>query len=138
MNIYHTRSRKELAKRAYAWRTLLDNGAMLAFGTDWPVVSLNPLRTLYCCVTRKNIESGKPENGWVPEQKITLKEAIKYQTLGPAYAAFEEMMKGSLEEGKFADMVVLSKDLFSIAPEEILTTKVLYTILGGKIVYASE
>lgn len=138
MNIYHTKSRKELAKRAYAWRTLIDNGATLAFGTDWPVEGLNPVRSLYCCVTRKKIETGKPEGGWIPEQKISLEEAIKYQTLGPAYAAFEEDIKGSLEVGKLADMVVLSKDLFSVEPAEILNTKVLLTILGGKIVYSSK
>jgi predicted amidohydrolase YtcJ len=138
MNIYHTRSRKELAKRAYAWRTLIDNGAMLAFGTDWPVVDLDPMRTLYCCITRKNIESGEPKGGWISDQRISMEEAIKYQTLGPAYAAFEEQIKGTLEVGKLADMVVLSKDLFSVTAEEILDTKVLYTILGGKIVYSTK
>ena len=138
MHIYHTKTRKELAKRAYAWRTLIDSGAMLAFGTDWPVVPLDPMRTLYCCVERKKVESGEPEGGWIPGQKITLEEAIRYHTLGPAYAAFEENVKGSLEAGKLADMVVLSRDLFTVEPEEILNTEVLYTILGGKIVYASE
>jgi len=125
----------ERSKNAYVWKTLLDNGAMLAFGTDWPVEPLDPMRGLYSCVTRQNIEFDYPEGGWFPEQKLTMAEAIKYYTLGSAYASFEEDIKGSLEPGKLADMVILSKDLFTIEPKEILTTEVLFTILGGKIVY---
>jgi len=129
---------KQRSKGAYIWKTLLENGAMLAFGTDWPVEPLDPMRGIYSCVTRKNIEFDYPKEGWFPEQKLTMAEAIKYYTLGSAYAAFEEGIKGSLEPGKLADMTVLSKDLFEIEPKEILTTEVLYTILGGKIVYKKE
>jgi len=129
---------KERSKGAYIWKTLLENGAILAFGTDWPVEPLDPMRGIYSCVTRKNIEFDYPEGGWFPEQKLTMAEAIKYYTLGSAYAAFEEGIKGSLEPGKLADMTVLSKDLFEIEPKEILTTEVLSTILGGKIVYKKE
>ena len=125
----------ERSKGAYIWRTLLDNGAKLAFGTDWSVEPLDPMRGIYSTVTRKNIEFDYPEGGWFPDQKLTMAEAIKYYTLGSAYASFEEELKGSLELGKLADMVVLSKDLFEIEPKEILTTEVLYTILGGKVVY---
>jgi hypothetical protein len=123
------------SKNAYIWKTLIDNGAWLAFGSDWPVEPLDPLRGLYSAVTRKNIEFDYPEGGWFPEQRLTLAEAIKDFTLGPAFASFEENIKGSLEVGKLADLVVLSKDLFTIPPKEILTAEVLYTILGGKIVY---
>lgn len=128
----------ERSKGAYAWRTLLSNGAHLAFGTDWPVEPLDPMRGLYSAVTRKNIEFDYPENGWFPEQKLTMAEAIKAYTIGSAYASFEEDIKGSLEVGKLADIVVLSKDVFDIAPKEILATEVLFTILGGKIVYKKE
>lgn len=129
---------KQRSRGAYAWRTLLDNNVQLAFGTDWPVEPLDPMRGIYSAVTRKNIEQDFPEGGWFPEQKLTVLEAIKYYTLGSAYASFEEGIKGSLEKGKLADLVILDKDLFSISPEEILTTKVLYTIFGGKVIYKSD
>lgn len=135
MRFCETRVGKERSKNAYIWRTLLDNDALLAFGTDWPVEPLDPMRGLYSCVTRKNIEFDYPEGGWFPEQKLTMAEAIRYYTLGSAIASFDEKIKGSLEVGKIADMVVLSKDLFEIEPKEILATEALYTILGGKIVY---
>ena len=108
------------------WRTLLDNGAVLAWGTDWAVSSLNPMYNLYQLVSR------------FPEQRLTMAEAIKYYTYGPAYASFEEDIKGTLEVGKLADMVVLSRDLLTIRPGRIIGTKVLYTILGGKIVYQRQ
>ena len=114
---------EERARRVDMWRTLLENGAMLAWGTDWPVSDLNPMQNLYQLVSR------------YPEQRLTMAEAIQYYTYGPAYASFEEEFKGSLEIGKLADMVVLSRDLFSIRRLHILRTEVLYTILGGKIVY---
>jgi len=117
----------ERARRVDMWRTLLNNGAVLAWGTDWPVSSLNPMENLYQLVTR-----------YYKEERLTMAEAIKYYTCGSAYASFEEDIKGTLEEGKLADMVVLSKDLFSIPPREILRTEVLYTILGGKIVYHKQ
>jgi predicted amidohydrolase YtcJ len=117
----------ERARRVDMWRTLLNNGAVLAWGTDWPVSSLNPMENLYQLVTR-----------YYKEERLTMAEAIKYYTYGSAYASFEEDIKGTLEEGKLADMVVLSKDLFSIPPREILRTEVLYTILGGKIVYHKQ
>ncbi|MFC2169304.1 amidohydrolase [Acidobacteriota bacterium] len=114
---------KERAHRVDMWRTLLDNGAMLCWGTDWPVSTINPMFNLYQIVTR------------YPEQRLSMAEAIKYYTFGPAYGSFEEDIKGTLEKGKLADMVVLSQDLFTIDPEDITKTEVLYTILGGKIVH---
>lgn len=112
------------ARRVDMWKTLLKNGAMLAWGTDWQVSPLNPMFNLYQLVTR-----------YYEEERLTMAEAIKYYTYGPAYASFEEDIKGTLEKGKLADMVVLSQDLFTIDPKEIPNTKVLFTILGGKIVY---
>ncbi len=117
----------ERARRVDMCRTLLNNGAVLAWGTDWPVSSLNPMENLYQLVTR-----------YYKEERLTMAEAIKYYTYGSAYASFEEDIKGTLEKGKLADMVVLSRDLFSIPPKEILNTEVLYTILGGKIVYQKK
>jgi len=128
----------ERSKYAYAWRTLLDNGAILAFGSDWPVEPLDPRRGLYSAVTRKNIEFDFPEGGWFPEQKLSLAEAIKYFTWGSAYASFEENIKGTLEPGKLADLTIFSQDLFSVEPRKILTTPVAYTIVGGKIVYENK
>ena len=112
------------ARRIDMWRTLLNNGVMLAWGTDWPVSTLNPMFNIYQVVTR-----------YYPEQRLTMAEAIKYYTLGSAYASFEEESRGSLEVGKVADMVVLSQDLFRIDPKEITKTEVLYTIVDGKIIY---
>ncbi len=125
----------ERCKGVYVWKSLLEAGAMLALGSDWPVEPLDPMRGIYSCVTRKSVDFGVPGGGWFPQQRLTTAEAIKHFTYGSAYASHEEDIKGSLEVGKLADMVVLSKDLFSIDPEEILETKVLYTILGGKIVF---
>jgi predicted amidohydrolase YtcJ len=138
MRFCETRIGEERSKGAYVWKSLLESGARLAFGTDWDVEPLDPMRGLYSAVTRKNIESDLPEGGWFSGQKLTMAEAIRCYTLGSAYAAYEENIKGSLEAGKMADMVVLSKDLFSIDPKDILTTEVLFTILGGRIVYQKE
>ena len=128
----------ERSKYAYAWRTLLDAGARIAFGSDWPVEPLDPMRGLYSAVTRKSIEFDVPEGGWFPEQKLTMAEAVGLFTKGAAYASFEEGIKGSLEPGKLADLVILSKDLFTIEPKEILTTEALATILGGRVVYEKK
>jgi predicted amidohydrolase YtcJ len=116
----------ERAKRFDMWRSLLDNGAMLCWGTDWPVSQINPMINLNRLVTRN------------PEQRLTMAEAIRFYTYGSAYASFEENLKGTLEPGKLADIVILSKDLFAIRPEEILTTKVVVKILGGKIIYTAK
>lgn len=125
------------ASRTYAFRTFLDHGVRLAFGTDWEVAPLDPLLTVYAAVTRATLD-GKNPNGWFPEQKLTVAEAIEAYTMGSAYAEFQEKEKGSITQGKLADMVLLSEDVFSIAPERIRDVRVLKTIVGGRLVFDSD
>jgi len=129
-----TRIGLERCRYAYAWKSLKKQGAVLAFGTDWPVVSLNPMEGLYAAVTRRDT-SGYPRKGWFPQERLTIQEAIEAYTLGSAYAEFREKEKGSLVPGKLADIVILDHNLLEIPSEEILKTRVLYTIMNGKIVY---
>jgi len=124
----------ERSKTTYAFRTFLDHGVRLALGTDWFVAPLNPMETLYAAVTRATLD-GKRPGGWVPEQKITLAEAIAAYTTGSAYAEFQEKQKGSLTPGKLADLVILSQDVFAIPPAAIKDVVVETTIVGGKVVY---
>jgi predicted amidohydrolase YtcJ len=126
----------ERAKGAYAWKSLVDAGAKLAFGTDYPVEPLNPMEGLYAAVTRKD-RLGEDGNGWFPEQKLTMEEAIRYYTLGSAYAQFMENRKGMIKTGYLADIVITDKDLLTIPENEIMKTKIDYTITGGKVVYSS-
>jgi predicted amidohydrolase YtcJ len=121
-------------KRTYAFRTFIDNGVRLAFGTDWFVAPLSPMWSLYAAVTRATLD-GKTPNGWVPEQKLTVAEAIEAYTMGSAYAEFQEKEKGSITPGKLADFVVLSDDIFKIPAASIKNVKVEATFLGGKLVY---
>jgi predicted amidohydrolase YtcJ len=122
------------ARASYAWRSFLDHGVTLAFGTDWDVAPLNPMLGLYAAVTRATLD-GKNPGGWIPEQRITLAEAVEAYTLGSAVAEFQEKEKGSLVPGKLADMVLLSENIFDVKPEVIRNVKVEVTIVGGKIVY---
>jgi predicted amidohydrolase YtcJ len=122
------------ASRTYAFRTLLNHGVRLAFGTDWDVAPLNPMLTLYAATTRSTLD-GKNPDGWFPEQKLTIKEAIEAYTMGSAYAEFQEKEKGSITPGKLADMVLLSDDVLSIDPVKIRDVKVLKTWVGGKLTY---
>jgi len=124
------------AKGAYAWKSLADAGAMIAFGTDYQVEPLNPMEGLYAAVSRKD-RLGEEGEGWYPEQKITMEEAIRYYTLGAAYAQFMETRKGIIKPGYLADIVITDKDLLTIPESEIMKTKVDYTITGGVVVYAS-
>ena len=119
---------------SYAWRRFLDSGSRIANGSDFPVESPNPLWGFYAAITRQDHE-GWPEGGWRPGQRMTRAEALKSFTLDAAYAAFEDGLKGSIEPGKLADIVVLSADIMKIQPAQILETEVVMTILGGKIVY---
>ncbi len=126
----------ERAKGAYAWKSLADAGAKLAFGTDYQVEPLNPMEGLYAAVTRKD-RLGEEGEGWHPEQKISMEDAIRFYTLGSAYAQFMDERKGMIKPGYLADIVITDKDLLTIPDIEIMKTKVDYTIVGGKIVFSS-
>jgi hypothetical protein len=120
---------------SYAYRSLLDAGAKLAFGSDWPVAPLDPLAGIDAAVNRRTLD-GKHPDGWFPEQRITVAEAIDAYTLGSAYGGYQEKDRGSIAAGKFADFAVLSRDILD--PKErdkIADTKVTMTVVGGKIVY---
>ena len=125
----------ERAKTTYAFRSFLDAGVRLALGTDWYVASLNPMETLYAAVTRATLDGRRPE-GWVPEEKITLAEAIEAYTAGAAYAEFQEKDKGTLSPGKLADLVILAEDPFAVPAERIRDVRVQTTIVGGRVVYS--
>ena len=123
------------AATSYAWATFLNKGVTLAFGTDYPVEPVTPFRGLYAAVTRKS-ENGKQE--YFPEQRITMDQAIAAYTTGAAFAEFEEKEKGKLVPGMLADFVVLDRDVTAAAPEKVLATKVLRTVVGGKTVYEAK
>jgi predicted amidohydrolase YtcJ len=125
---------KKRCQYTYAFKSLLEKGMLLACGSDWQVAPLNPLAGIQAAVTRQTID-GKNPQGWIPEEKIPLEEAIKGYTLNGAYTEFAEKTKGSVEKGKLADLVVLSQNIFQIPPEEIMRTKVKMTIVNGNIVY---
>jgi predicted amidohydrolase YtcJ len=126
----------ERSKGAYAWRTLMDSGARVAFGTDYSVEPLNPMEGLYAAVTRKD-RLGEEGDGWFPEEKLTMEEAIKLYTLEPAYSQFMEDRKGMIRSGYLADIVITDRDLLTIPEDEIMKTGILFTITGGKVVYRS-
>jgi hypothetical protein len=124
----------ERCKTTYAFRTFLDHHVVLCFGSDWTVAPLDPLLGIYAAVTRRTLD-GKNPGGWFPEQKISVKEAIKAYTINNAYAAFEEKRKGTVTVGKLADFVVLADDILTIDPVKIESTQVEMTVLGGKVIY---
>ncbi len=124
----------ERARYAYAFRSLLEAGATLAFGSDWDVAPMEPLMGIYAAATRRTLDGKHPE-GWIPEQKITVQEAIRAYTMGSAYASFDEKIKGSIEPGKLADMAVLSEDILEVQPEHIDRLNVVMTIFDGKVIY---
>ncbi len=127
----------ERAKTTYAFRSFLDTKARLAFGSDWFVAPPTPLEGIYAAVTRSTLD-GKHPDGWVPEQKITVEEALRAYTSGSAYASFEENRKGTLERGKLADFTIIDRDLTRIPPAEIRGAHVVMTVVGGKVVYERE
>ena len=127
----------ERALTTYAFRSLLDAGAVLAFGTDWNVAPLDPMLSVYAAVTRRTLDGRNP-GGWIPAQKITVEEAVRAYTAGSAYAEFAENVKGMIAPGKLADLVILTRDIFSIDPTEIEKTRVMMTIMDGQIIYRDE
>jgi len=124
----------ERVENAYAWRSLLDAGAIIVAGSDFPVEGVNPLWGFYAAAIRSD-KNGYPQDGWYPEQKMTREEAAQCFTQWAAYGSFQEQDKGTIESGKLADLTVLSKDIMHISPTEILSTEVEMTIVGGKIIY---
>jgi predicted amidohydrolase YtcJ len=124
----------ERSRTTYAFRSLLDAKARLAFGSDWFVAPPTPLEGIYAATTRRTLDGKHPE-GWVPEQKITVEEALRAYTSGAAYASFEDGIKGTLERGKLADLVLIDRDLTRIPAEQIRDAHILMTVVGGKVVY---
>lgn len=127
----------ERVKGAYAWNTLEKSGARLAFGTDYPVESVNPLRGIYACITRQRPD-GEPPGGWRPQERLSVEDCLRNYTIGSAYAEFEEQQKGALMPGKLADIAVYSVDITSIPARELLTTPVEMTIAGGRVTYQRQ
>jgi predicted amidohydrolase YtcJ len=131
----------ERARAAHAWRSIVESGMTVNLVSDFPgtfdhtyISPVNPLENIYYAITRKNPAGGPPEP-WHPEQTLTMRQALRAYTVNPAFAAHEEKLKGSITEGKLADLVVLSRDIVTAPPEALLSTRVVYTILGGKIVF---
>ncbi|HVS59713.1 MAG TPA: amidohydrolase, partial [Gemmatimonadaceae bacterium] len=127
----------ERIRGAYAWRSLLNTGVVIPNGTDFPVEEVNPLLTFHAAVTRQD-PTNSPAGGWYPEQKMTREEALQSMTIWPAYAGFQESMLGSLTPGKYADFVVLDRDIMRVPDTEILSTRVISTWIGGKRVYEAK
>ncbi len=126
----------ERIKTTYAFRSLLDQGAVLAFGSDWTVAPISPILGIYAAVTRRTLD-GKNANGWVPEEKITVEEALRAYTAGNAYGIFAEDRRGKLVPGYLADLVLLDRDITRIPPEEIEQAKVKATVVGGRVVFSA-
>ena len=127
----------ERSKGTYAFRSLLNAGAVLAFGSDWNVAPLNPLEGIKAAVTRQTLD-GKHPNGWNPEQKLTVDEAVRAFTVGSAYAEFAEKVKGIITLGKLADLIMLDRDLYQINQAEIDKARVLLTVMDGQVVWEAR
>lgn len=124
----------ERIKTTYAFRTLIDKGGRLSFGTDWPVAPLNPMLSLYAATTRATLDGRNPD-GWVPEQKIAMADAVAAYTRGAAFAEFQEREKGTIARGRLADLVILTDDVLTMPAANVKDVRVLTTIVGGKVVY---
>lgn len=146
MQPIHATSDMEMAQRywgrrcdlAYAWHSVLDRGAALAFGSDCPVETLDPLAGIHAAVTRRRADGSPGPEGWIPGQRLTVGQAVRAYTLGAAHASGEAHLKGSLVAGKLADLTVLADDIFRIEPMDILDTHVEMTVVDGRIVYRRE
>jgi predicted amidohydrolase YtcJ len=137
LDVWARNAGPDRASRAWSWKSISDAGGRLAFGSDWPVVTLNPWEGVQTAVTRQTTD-GKPEAGFVPEQRLTVAQAIEGYTLAAAFAGRREKSEGSLEAGKLADLIIVSQDLFSIDPHRISETKVVLTMVGGRVVYRAD
>ena len=134
LNVWAVNVGPQRAQRAWPWHDILAGGANMSFGSDWPVVTLNPWQAVQVLLTRETPE-GTPAGGWHPNERLTLEQAIHGYTMGGAFAARREKTEGSIEVGKLADVIIISQDLFKIAPNQIGNTKVMMTLVGGKVVY---
>ncbi len=137
LDVWARNAGPDRASRAWAWKSIADAGGRLAFGSDWPVVTLNPWEGVQTAVTRQTSE-GKPEAGFVPEQRLTVAQVIDGYTLGAAFASRREKSEGSLEFGKLADLIILSQNIFDVEPRKLGATKVVTTIVGGRVVYQED
>lgn len=137
LDVWARNAGPDRASRAWAWKSIADGGGHLAFGSDWPVVTLSPWVGIQTAVTRQTSE-GTPANGFVPEQRLTVEQAVDGYTLGAAFAGRREKTEGSLEVGKFADLIIISQNIFDINPHKIGATKVVATIVGGRLVYQAD
>jgi predicted amidohydrolase YtcJ len=136
LKIWARNAGPERAKHAWVWNTIRKTGGDIAFGSDWPVVTINPWYGLQTAVTRQT-RDGQPPDGFLPAQRLAVEEAVRAYTLGAAYAAFREKSEGSLEPGKLADLIMISQDIFRVNPDQIYKTEVFLTMVGGKVVYQS-
>ena len=127
----------ERAKGTYAFRSLRDAGATLAFGSDWFVAPPTPLEGIYAAVTRRTLDDRNP-GGWVPEQKITVEDALRAYTRGGAFASFDEKEKGILRTGALADFAIIDRDITQIPPEQIRDAHVALTAVGGRVVFEAK
>jgi hypothetical protein len=137
LDVWAPRVGPERAQRAWAWHSIQAAGGVLAFGSDWPIVTLSPWPGIQNAVTRQTTE-GKPAGGWLPSERVSLADAIRGYTLNAAFAGHREKEEGSLETGKLADFIVISQDLFHAPPSKIIETKVLLTVVGGRVAYKSD
>jgi predicted amidohydrolase YtcJ len=125
----------ERARYSYAWRTLLNDGATLVFGSDAPIDPIEPLSGLYAAVTRRLSDGAPGPDGWHPEQRLSVSEAVQAYTMGAAVTSGREDVLGSIEPGKLADFTILDRDIFSVSPDELKEAKIAATVVGGKILY---
>jgi predicted amidohydrolase YtcJ len=136
LNVWARNVGPERATRAFAWKSISAAGGRLAYGSDWPVVTISPWEGMQMAVLRETPD-GTPAGGWIPAERVTLEQAIEAYTMGSAYAGRREKTQGSLEKGKVADLIIVSQDIFTVDPRSIRKTEVLLTMVGGKIVYQS-
>jgi predicted amidohydrolase YtcJ len=136
LSIWARNAGSDRAKRAWAWRSIQKGDGRLAFGSDWPVVTLNPWPGVETAVTRQT-RDGQPAGGFVPEQRLSIEDTIEGYTLGAAVAGRREQTEGSLETGKLADLILLSEDIFRMKPGDIAKEEILVTMVGGNVVYES-
>jgi predicted amidohydrolase YtcJ len=137
LDVWARNAGPDRASRAWAWKSIADAGGRLAFGSDWPVVTLNPWEGVQTAVTRQTSE-GQPPAGFVPEQRLTVEQVVEGYTLGAAFAGRREKSEGSIEIGKLADLIILSQNIFDVEPRKIGATKVVTTIVGGRLVYQAD